>query len=149
MQSSHLTCCSNDDIPVSVIVALTIPLCFESQAASTLAMLQQKTKSVACQTQLSYELLDALDTTFEAVMTGPDTNPATMASALSAYQSTLNVASSAVFGPVNTTITQLTNVIVSQSWAEHVVLHGNCVLSLSCLQADIAVRVQHDKASLC
>ena len=64
--------------------------------------------------QMSYELLETLDSSFEIVMTGPDTNPATMATALTAYQATLFVGtgSGAIFGPVNTTYTELNQIIV-------------------------------------
>ena len=67
-----------------------------------------------CMLQTSYELLELLDSTFEIVMTSPDTNPVTMATALTAYQATLFVGTGAgaIFGPVNTTYSELNQIIV-------------------------------------
>ncbi|DBB04425.1 TPA: hypothetical protein ACH3X1_012907 [Trebouxia sp. C0004] len=60
--------------------------------------------------EVSYMLLSDLDVAFEAVMTGADTNPQTLATALNAYRNTLSTASPS-FAPVNTTISSLNTVI--------------------------------------
>ncbi len=59
-------------------------------------------------------LLSDLDMAFEALMTGADTNPQTLATALTAYSNTLYTTSTS-FAPVNTTISSLNTVIVSHA----------------------------------
>lgn len=62
--------------------------------------------------QISYQLLAALDQGMTALMTGPNTNPQTLATALTAFQATLPVLAS-----TNTTITELNKYIVSLFFA--------------------------------
>lgn len=61
-----------------------------------------------CALQTSYKLLAALDQGMEALITGPNTNPQTLAMALTAFRPTLPVLAS-----TNTTITELNKYIVS------------------------------------
>ena len=58
--------------------------------------------------QASYSLLSALDTGMETLVTGPSTNPQTLASALTAFQATLPFSAS-----TNTMISELSDYIVS------------------------------------
>ena len=65
--------------------------------------------------QLSYELLYDLDSAYEALMTGADTNPQTLSAALAAYRVTLGSGTplSPFTADMNNTILQLGNINVS------------------------------------
>ena len=68
--------------------------------------------------QESYELLDNLDVALEVVMTGADTNPATLAVDLTTFRGTLasfgvDAVAAASATSVNNTILELNNIIVS------------------------------------
>ena len=78
--------------------------------------------------QVSYKLLAALDQGMEALMTGPDTNPQTLATALSAFQPTLPVLAS-----TNTTITELNKYIVSPLLALPCQAHKAITNTLRCV----------------
>lgn len=58
--------------------------------------------------QVSYDLLSALNSGMETLVTGPSTNPQTLASALTAFRATLPLQAS-----TNTLITELPKYIVS------------------------------------
>ena len=57
---------------------------------------------------MSYELLDNLDMAVEALMTGADTNPQTLATDLTAFHDSLATSTT-----INDTITYLKDIIVS------------------------------------
>ncbi|KAL3142107.1 hypothetical protein ABBQ32_004725 [Trebouxia sp. C0010 RCD-2024] len=73
--------------------------------------------------QVSYNLLFALNSGMESLVTGPSTNPQTLASALTAFQATLPF-----LGSTNTIISQLPNYIAST-----LASHTQLTLSLSYL----------------
>jgi hypothetical protein len=81
--------------------------------------------------QLSYELLDNLDDAFVAVMTGSDTNPQTLAAALTAYSPSVYTASSS-FDAINTTIQTLNTLNVSICMMT-VLRTGSATTCLRCL----------------
>ena len=60
-----------------------------------------------CRLQMSYELLYNLNAAYEGMMTGPDTNPVTLANALAVLQTSLLSLTS-----TNATIDNLNTVIV-------------------------------------
>ncbi len=62
--------------------------------------------------QLSYQLLDNLDEAFVVAITGSDTNPETLAAALTAYSPSVYTDSSS-FTSINTTIETLYTLNVS------------------------------------
>ena len=64
--------------------------------------------------QLSYELLDDLDVAMQALMTGSDTDPQTLATDLTTFQTYLDTSLATLtrFDYVNTTTIELGKIIV-------------------------------------
>jgi len=82
--------------------------------------------------QLSYQLLDNLDEAFVAAMTGSDTNPETLAAALTAYSPSVYTYSSS-FTSINTTIQTLYTLNVSTCMMLAVLRIGSATIRLRCL----------------
>ncbi len=86
--------------------------------------------------QLSYQLLDNLDEAFVGAMTGSDTNPETLAAALTAYSPSVYTDSSS-FTSINTTIETLNTLNVSTC----MMLAVLCIGSATICQDDCALLI--------